>query len=164
VKLLHFFDGRRIEKHLQIDYIIGLRKYCDVVIYGPYEQEHNGKEISPIKYSKETKLLDVVNIIKPDMLVLPEYAIVKSQLDGCEELAKVTDIPKVSIEIDSYEIDKSLKWHTTLGINFIVSRGPFKKEFFDIPSIWLPWSVPDEFYLKEFTKEKLNKNIIFWWW
>lgn len=161
MRLLHFFDGRRIESHLQIDYILGLQKYCQVFIYGPFEQTRNGKEISPVAYNASTSLIDVVKTIKPDVIVLPEYAIFHSQFQSCEEISKITDIPKISIEIDSYVIDKSLKWHTALGIDFIISRGPFRKEYFDVPSVWLPWSIPDEFYLKEFTSSRLNKILFF---
>lgn len=161
MKILHFFDGRRLESHLQVDYILGLKKYCDVVIYGPYEHTLNSADISPIRYNIDKSLKEVIDEVKPDMLVLPEYAILTSQIRGWEELSNISSIPKVSIEIDAYVIDKELKWHTSMGINFIISRGPFNKSYFDVPSVWLPWSVPDDFYLKEFTRNKLNKILFF---
>lgn len=161
MRILHFFDGRRLEKHLQVNYILGLSKYCDVFIYGENEQELNGTKISPIAYEKTKPFKEIVDTIKPDMLVLPEYAILTGNMEGYEELSKINDIPKVSIEGDAYVMKDRLNWHISMGINFVVSRAPFGKSYFGVPSVWLPFSVPDEFYLKEFTVNRLNKILFF---
>lgn len=161
MRVLYFFPGNRKEPHLMIDFVLGLSKYYKVFVYGPYEQILNGKEISPVVYDETKPLKEVIDIIKPDVLLLSEYHLLVKHIKGYEELSKINYIPKISIEIDGYVFGELPNWHMSLGVDFVVARAPFKKSFFSVPSVWLPWSVPDEFYLREFTTNRFNKIIFF---
>ena len=159
MRILYFFTGYRGEPHLIIDFVLGLSKYCDVFVYGPFEQEFNGKEISPLHYEEDKPLKEVIDVIKPDLILLAEYHMLINKIKRYEDLSKINYIPKVSIELDCYNLAEAPTWHSLMGVDFVVARAPFKKSFFSVPSIWLPNYVPDEFYLKEFTKNRFNKII-----
>ena len=160
MRVLHIFDGRRIEPHLQIDYILGLQKYCDVFIYGPSEHEINGSVLSPIKYDADLMYTKIVDLLKPDMILLPEYAILK-MLPNYKSIGDVVNTKKVSIEVDSYSYDAINAQLIELGIDFIISRGPYQKGYFAAPYTWMPWSVPDEICVDQVNYHNRFNKIVF---
>jgi spore maturation protein CgeB len=104
-------------------------------------------------------LKEVVDAIRPDLLLLAEYHFLTGKIKRYEDIKEIKDIPKVSIEVDCYNLNKAPGWHKTMGIDFVINRAPFPKSFFSAPSVWLPDSVTDEFYLKEFTYDRFNKIV-----
>ena len=161
MRLLHLYTGTRSVPHLMIDFVLGLSKYCEIFIYGPDEHESRGDKVAPIKYDEGKPLKEVVDIIRPDILVLPEYMLLTKDIKGYEEIKNINYIPKVSIEVDAYVFENLPQWHISMGIDFVISKGPWRKSHFSVPSVWLPFSVPDSFYLKEFTTDRFNKILFF---
>jgi hypothetical protein len=143
MRLLSIFDGRRAIQHLQIDYIYRLRKWFDIVIYGPNEYELKDHDMSPIQFSNKLSIMDLCKEFKPDIILLPEYVCINPLLSFLGDLSKVDSIPIVSIEDVWYDNEKG--WHLRNGIDCVVSRVPIDQEFFSVPSVWLPWAADDSF-------------------
>jgi hypothetical protein len=132
-----------------------LQQYCTLYIYGPKENE---SEISPVLFDNKLSFVDVVRIFNPDIVLLPEKAIVNYFFERYGSLNATKDIPKISIEVDYYNILNDITWYQQHGINFIVNRGAYSDSDYNLPHVWLPWSAHDMFYTDE-TSDYLDNRI-----
>jgi len=165
MRCLHLFDGRRRDtRRLQAEFMLRLKEHCDFFIYGKDEQELNGEEISPIEFNHKLSLKDVANIIKPDIIVMPEYIISKIMLSRVAGFEQIKNIPKVSLEIDYYTYlnDNNENWYKEKGIDLIICRGPYAANLFPIRNVYLPWSAHEDFLTDpttDYLSSKYNKIL-----
>lgn len=149
MRLLCISDGRRTIPHLQVNYIYAMKKWFDIVIYGPNEYELNGPSISPLKFSDKLNIIDLCKEFKPEMVILPEYSVVIPLLSFLGNLERVKSIPVVSIEdyifSDTFWKGEDRQWHVKNGIDYVISRAPFHENVFSVPSVWLPWAADNMF-------------------
>lgn len=153
MRVLHYWDGRRgTPKRLQIEFIKKLSNYCILNIYGNREDE---EEFSPIRYQGNRNIQEIVDELKSDILLIPEYAIARTinGLNTCK-------IPVVMMELDWYATDScDQDFYSKNNINYIITKTPVSFEDQNISSVWLPFSVDDkEFYTDPNTDFLANRK------
>ena len=144
MRILHFWDGRRgTPRRLQIDFVKKLANHCEFYVYGKNEDAHNGKEMSPIVYQTSRNIQEIVDELKADILLIPEWAIGRNVIG-----LKDCKIPIVMMEVDWYATDQcDQDFYKNNNIEHIITRAPVSFEDQGIKSVWLPLSVNNkEFY------------------
>jgi hypothetical protein len=70
--------------------------------------------------------------------------------------------PKVMIEIDFHHKlrDNNLRWYKRNGFDLIIQRGAFKEKIFNIPTVWLPFSVDHTIFRPPKDPNLKRKNVI----
>jgi len=151
--LLHGMRGN--SKRIYYDSIEDFMRLCDVTIYGPREKEINGGDISPIEFTQTTELNYVISELKPDILVLPGFAICNRFFEYCG-IDRVNSIPKVILDDDFYAIEDP-SWYEKNGIQLMIMLHPYDPKTLPIESVWLPPSVSESQFITEDTSERINR-------
>lgn len=141
-------------------FLLKLGRYCDLKVYGPKEQEINGKEISPFDYRQDITGKDLIEEIKPDIFLFVLW--IHHCRDWLPKDISKTGIPFVVLEEDHHTykdaeilsgtpgIDRDvLDWYKELDVSLLLRRH-FYHEAAPVSSVWFPFSVnEEEFYPDE---------------
>jgi hypothetical protein len=71
MRILILHDGRRgPADRTRIQFLLGLKNYCDINVYGPKEDRHiKDHKILPLDYKNEITANDLIHELKPDVFL-----------------------------------------------------------------------------------------------
>lgn len=176
VLLMDGFNFNRIHSRLGYHFLAKLGKYCNLTLYGSNQKEVLDKvdkkftdKIRFVEHSNHYNVDDMITACgKPDVILMHQYVSAKSLKPKGFETCK---IPKALILFDTYVNEnhtankKKIDFAQSQNINLIIRRGCqsfYDNELWNIPSVWLPFSVREETFYTDPTTQFLygRSNLV----